>query len=364
MLGWQLEPSGLGYTARLMDVEDDVEVARFLIENVQNNRGMVSATIHVHTAIRTARVMNGTFVTTEYLTLMSGRQKKEFARRLDDLIEPPAGAMRIDWEQMVEGLVVEVLRRETTPIPVRNLANVKARGPVHYVVDYLVPAGRATILYGTGGTGKSVFAACLACCVAAGEDFVGLATAPTPVLYLDWETSEEDVAANVEMCAHGLNIPTPEVFYMGMVRPLEARMSEVARVIAERRVGLIIIDSAGMASKSRGESADPAESALEFFRALRELGCAALVIDHVSGEDMRKGGTNTKPYGSIYKWNAARNAFEIRASERATNGDHRVTLFHRKANLARKIPEFDVRYLWGHDRVELVKMIDRPYTLS
>lgn len=354
MWGWQIEQAGLGYTALLVDEDDESVVARVLVDNIQRNRGVTSATLTVLTGISTARKMGKTFVTNEFLTFTSGRQKREFAVRLDNLILPPPGGAHPDWEQLVEGLVDRVGEIENRPPPVRNLAMVRARGPVSYLVDFLVPERRPTILYGAGGTGKSVFAACLATCVRIGEPFMDFDTRAANVLYLDWETTEEDVAANVSMAAQGLGVPTPEVLYLSMVNPLEYRLPEISRIVAERKVELVIIDSATMASRSPNDG-EASVSALDLFRSLRQLDCAALVLDHVTGEDMKKG-SSAKPYGSVFKWNAARNAFEIRQSTRASN-NHRVTLIHRKSNLTRRIEDFDVTYQWGYNSVRLDKAV-------
>lgn len=355
MWGWQVEQAGLGYTALLVDEDDESVVARVLVDNIQRNKGVMSATLTVLTGISTARKMGRTFVTNEFLTFTSGRQKREFAIRLDNLILPPPGGAHPDWDQLVEGLVDRVGEIENRPPPVRNLALVRARGPVSYLVDYLIPERRPTILYGAGGTGKSVFAACLATCVRLGEPFMDFDTRAANVLYLDWETTEEDVAANVAMAARGIGVPTPDVFYLSMIKPLEYRLPEISRIVHERQVELVIVDSATMASRAPKDG--PEEAALDLFRSLRQLDCAALVLDHVTGEDMKRG-SSAKPYGSVFKWNAARNAFEIRRSSRATSeADHRVTLTHRKSNLTRRIDDFDVRYQWGFDSIRLAKAV-------
>jgi len=143
------------------------------------------------------------------------------------------------------------------------------------------------------------------------------------------------------------------VLYIKMIHPLEYRLPEISRVVSERQIELVIIDSATMASRAVKDGAE--EAALDLFRSLRQLDCAALVLDHVTGEDMKRG-SSAKPYGSVFKWNSARNAFEIRASSRAGT-NHRVTLIHRKSNLTRRIDDFDVTYLWGHSSVRLDKSV-------
>ena len=129
-------------------------------------------------------------------------------------------------------------------------------------------------------------------------------------------------------------------------------MAEVARVVAVKEVKLVIIDSVGMASSQQRDGADASEGAVRFFRGLRELGVASLLIDHVTGEDMRRERT-PKPYGSVYKYNAARNAFELRQRDDTVIGNHVVVLMHQKSNLGPKHSDVEIEYVYGPDFVRM-----------
>jgi hypothetical protein len=212
----------------------------------------------------------------------------------------------------------------------------------------VIPAHKPTILYGAGGVGKSIFAATLAVCVATGHRFLGFRTMKTEVLYLDWETDEGDINLRVRAAAAGLGIPPPTIRYSSLVRPLEDRVAQLARYVAEVGVGLVIIDSVGMAMNAARDGADASETAIRFFRALRSLDTAVLAIDHVAGEDMRKAKSGAaKPYGSVYKWNSARNAFELRErKEPDAKGSH-LLLKHRKSNVGPRIMDTALLLTWA-----------------
>ena len=126
--------------------------------------------------------------------------------------------------------------------------------------------------------------------------------------------------------------------YMSLELPLELEMTHIAATVSEHGIGFVVLDSVGMASLQGRDGGDPAESAIQFFRALRILNATVLCIDHISGEDQRKGRAGaSKPYGSVFKWNSARNAFELIDADMG-----KVILRHRKANLGPKMPDGEV----------------------
>jgi hypothetical protein len=63
---------------------------------------------------------------------------------------------------------------------------------------------------------------------------------------------------------------------------------------------------------------------------------------------MRRGRAGAaKPYGSIYKWNSARNAFELRQrAEPDLHGAH-LTLKHRKSNLGPRLGDLNLILRWN-----------------
>jgi hypothetical protein len=197
-------------------------------------------------------------------------------------------------------------------------------------------------------------AAALAVAVASGTPFLNMATRKAPVLYLDWETEPGDIAGRIQRAAKGAGLEVaPTILYMNLIQSISDRMGEISRVVAEHSIGLVIVDSVGMASARQRDGADPSEGAKAFFRGLRGLDTAALLIDHVTGEDMKVRTGVPKPYGSVYKWNAARNAFELRAAENPKG--HQVVLAHRKSNLGPRENDVPLTFVYGADSVQVVR---------
>jgi hypothetical protein len=344
----------MGYVASIVDADDDdEEVARFEIDDLDRHQnGGLTAVFVVRSRLDTRRAIED-YVTTDRVTFDAGPSKEAFARRLDALLPPPVGGAHIDWLQLIEAITFDISARASAPTPVSDLALASPMQTIPHLVPFLLPEKRPTILYGPGGTGKSMLAVTAAVAVAAGVNFLGWQCEQGEVLYLDWETEEGDIASRVHRVAKGMSLAkVPTVHYMNMVHPLSQRMAEVARVVAQYEVRLVIIDSVGMASSQQRDGADASEGAVRFFRGLRELGVASLLIDHVTGEDMRRAST-PKPYGSVYKYNAARNAFEIRQREDTLLGMHIAVLIHQKSNLGPKHPDVEVEYEYGVDYVRV-----------
>lgn len=341
----RLISTGLGYRYTLGD-DYEPELLVIDVTQIRNRAGSMYCLLGTSTVIDTARTIpNSNSVLIAECWLLSERSRKDYATALERLI-PSKGGATIDFTAILEQLAQMVVEAENTPVEVVSLRKtVIPTTPTTFLLDGLIPAGKPTILYGAGGVGKSILAATLAVCVQTGTGFLGMSARQREVLYLDWETDEVDIAARVQAAARGLKVAMPEVRYSSLVRPIEDRINQLAAYIAEEEIGLVIIDSVGMAMASAKDGSDASEGAIRFFRALRALGCAVLAIDHVSGEDIRRRGA-AKPYGSVYKWNSARNAFELRELRQPDSRGSHLTLVHRKSNLGPYLPEQHIRLEW------------------
>jgi hypothetical protein len=327
----------MGYILSVFDsLAPEEELFRFEVSSIAKTVWGIRGRVTVRTKIATARTVptRGGYVTTETLDFLSGRSRQQFAERLSDLIPSPPGGAAIDWPVIVEGLVAGVMDSEHRQPVIHDLSVTPAVAYTPHLIPYLLPEGKTTILYGAGGTGKSAFAAAMASAIQTGARILGWTPIQRNVLYLDWETDEGDVAHRIGATSRGLGLHSAApVRYMALELPLEMEMAHIAAAVAENNIGLVIIDSVGMASNQGRDGSDPAESAIQFFRALRILNATVLCIDHISGDDMRKGRSGaSKPYGSVFKWNSARNAFEL-----IDAGVDLLILRHRKANLGPKM---------------------------
>lgn len=342
--------TGMGFVYRVGD-DADPDLLTIEVTNLRQRNGSTYALLTTSTTIATARrIPNSDRVLNAEIWLLSDRQRAEYAQSLARLIPAPPGAKALDFESILEELAQRVIESENAPVSVVRL-NAATRPPKTtqpFLVEAIVPENRATILYGAGGVGKSILAAALAVSVQTGESLMGLGVKQAEVLYLDWETDEHDILDRIEAASKAMGRPTPpEIRYSALVRPIEDRVAPLARYVAEEGIGFVIIDSVGMAMSTARDGSDASDTAIRFFRALRALNTAVLAIDHVSGDDMRRGRAGAaKPYGSVYKWNSARNAFELRERrEQDASGKHLV-LKHRKTNVGPRMADLNFTLLW------------------
>jgi hypothetical protein len=227
-----------------------------------------------------------------------------------------------------------------------------------HLIAKLVLAGETNVLFGDGGSGKSLVALALAVAASTGQALpAGLVpTAPIRrVLYLDYESCQAEHEDRLAGLLAGLEIPeAPPILYRQMVRPLADDAAVLRAEISQHQIDLVIVDSLAPACGPEPEGAD---AAVRTFTALRSFGAVSrLVVAHVSHAGAAQRIGPTKPFGSIFNYNLARNIWEVRRAD--DDGDHLVLgLYHRKFNSGRRLPPFGLRVemdaeattLHGHD---------------
>lgn len=240
----------------------------------------------------------------------------------------------LPWDVILEQFCAAVLSAEQEGSPIVRIGNLPPRPAEGYLVDPILVDGRVTILYAAGGTGKSYLAVMLAVAVAAGRHVLGWGVQRAKVLYLDWETDSFDLDDRVKRVATGLGLAAPEILYRSCASPLEDMAEQVSGIVSTEGIGLVVVDSIGMASASRHDG--PAEdSAIRLFGAFRHLNTTVLAIDHVTGEDVKSDRAVYKPYGSIYKVNLARSVWELKGTPNDFGDESHLALYHRKVNRGR-----------------------------
>lgn len=340
--------TGMGYVVTFE--EDGEEIVRFEIEDVERVPWGLSATIVVRSRLVGARALRSDFITMERISLLNARNRTDLARTIDGLIPHPASGMAIDWDRVVDETVMSVVEQEKRPLVTLDLSTVPPVAQT-FVLPVMLPKGKVTILYGAGGSGKSALAAAISVAVQRGTSFLGWQCEPTNVLYLDWETDPGDLADRVGRASRGMGLrDTAAVRYLNLAGPLAYHQQAVAQAVAENDIGMLVIDSVGMATAGARDGGDLAEGAISFFRGLRQLGTTVLAIDHISSEDLKRKGHTSKPFGSVFKVNAARNTFEVRDTT-DIGGPKRLTLVHAKSNTGPLQGDISMHVTWDDDQI-------------
>ncbi len=246
------------------------------------------------------------------------------------------------WRDILE----QVCRRTTealrTTAPTVQL--VPARAPAgRRLVDKLVLDQEINVWFADGGSGKSLLALALGVAVATGKPLpAGLTPRRSgPVLYLDYESCQEEQEDRLAGLLAGLGIPGPvPVHYRRMVGALADEVPTLRAEVTRLGVVLVILDSAVPAAGPEPEGTD---GAVRTLNALRHLGTASVALAHVSKAQADLKGA-TRPFGSVYMQNLPRNVWELRRAEDTPENILTLGAYHRKTNRGGLLPPFGLTF--------------------
>lgn len=221
--------------------------------------------------------------------------------------------------------------------------------PPTMLVSRVVAEGMATHMYGAGGVGKSTLAAAIAVSLQTGREIVPGFEVPltAPVLILDYEARPDDWSRRIAAIANGAGIRPPEIAHRRMSGSFAASVEEIAAFADREGIALVVVDSLGLALGVGREGADANDSTLRLYAALRELGRASLLVDHIAGRDLENPGAAAKSYGSVYRSNLARLTFEVRRERDPKNGVAEIALVFGKFNEGPKLRPVTLRMVYG-----------------
>ena len=254
----------------------------------------------------------------------------------------------IPWTDIltyVSGKTLEIARRGE---PVEDVGKKLETTKIEYQLSPVLERNEPTTIYSPGGYAKSYLAAYIACLVQFNckgiTDSYGcwLPTAGN-VLYLDWESSSQDHKRRVWAIKQGLGINTEDTFsYRFCHQPLASDIYNIQRIISERKIALLIVDSQ-MAAEGYGSH--PSQVSSQYYNALRSLHCTSLTLDHVNKAEWGKTieADSLGPYGSVVKFNRSRSQFEIKKSQTAGEDFMELALIHRKHNEGRLLKPIGIR---------------------
>jgi hypothetical protein len=233
-----------------------------------------------------------------------------------------------EWRSRLEYVGAICDDHHTSGEPAIWLNDVPDPKPLEFHLPPILESGEHTILYGDGGAGKSMLALAIALSVAKGIDLIpGLtATARCRVMYLDWETNKSGHARRERALLRGAKLEQPgrQILYKRMHSPLADASEELVATVKEYGIGLVIIDSAGMAC---GGLISDEQAVAGMFLAARSFGCTVLTITHVPKDNQSR-----KPIGSSYWWNEARACWEIKHDQFEGSSAYTIVLNHTKHN--------------------------------
>lgn len=254
------------------------------------------------------------FLPGDTVTIDSARSLRTYANTLEKSVDS------INWFDHL-AIAAELARqRYREGDPIVWLPNVSLDQVSRYLIRPFVFDRAITMLYGDGGSAKSVVALLMAVAVATGLEVAGChSEAQGPVIYLDWEDDDVTHAERGRAIAAGLEIEWRglPLAYQRMSTSLHDARRELRKRVAVEGFRFAVIDSLGMAT-----GGDPNNSGeiIRCLQAARSLGIPVLVIHHVGHQDKHR------PTGSVYTTNEVRLAWRVETDQDAGSTRELATL--------------------------------------
>jgi len=280
----------------------------------------------------------------DHPAVLSDDEKKR-ETLLDDLMS----ALR--WVSQVS----PSLSKGVTPVTPLRFAEMEPPGPREYVVEDLVPKDHTTSLFGDGGSAKSILALSAATAVAGGAaKWLGREVYNCPVLYADFELDADEQRRRAYQVARGICLDKPPhdlLYVSGLGRPAGEVLKGCLNVCIAEGVGLLIIDSLGIALQGDAEAArDVIRFHHDYLDPFRAAGVTLLVIDHQGKTQAGERYQNKRSFGSVYKENLARSVIQVEPSDRG-KGLLTLKLRQTKNNFGPKAQPFGARLTFAEEKI-------------
>lgn len=224
---------------------------------------------------------------------------------------------------------------------------------VEYLLEPTLYRNHPTVWFGDYGSLKSLVALATAYVIQLPyhDNDLGLITAnePTLVLFLDFEDNSSSFRKRWTALERGFGKGAMPILYRRMTTTLADSVESLQRIISDKNIGLLIIDSLGPAA--RGNLNDP-EPAIKYHAALRQLGITSLTLAHTSKDQFTKRRTI---FGSVFFTNLARSVWECKAEQETAEDEAIISLKHTKANLSRLHPPLGYRFTFTDDTIRVEK---------
>lgn len=162
-----------------------------------------------------------------------------------------------------------------------------------WLIEPIIPEGRAVAIYAKGGAGKSLLALDIALAVATGQPWAGAAVKKRNVLYLDYEMTEDDVRDRVLEFGYTRWQDLDGLKYWlhpdlkGLDTPEGAQ--ELAEWCAREQIEFVVVDTVARAVEGPENDNDTFRGVGRYAgQALKRQGISYLRLDH-AGKSRDKG---------------------------------------------------------------------------
>ncbi len=277
------------------------------------------------------------------LNLKADRSREQLAKRLVERWPGP------DWDIILEELACQLLgalRQGEDAVEVIAGVGEEIKPP-SYALWPFVYEGLPTLLFATWAGGKSSVAMTLAMIAqlhwndnplgirVPGQDYIN-------TLYLDYETNKPMFQYNLSRFVRGYHLPETRLTYRHCTRPFVEDCDAIQRIIDDKGVDLIVIDSVGMAAGTTFDMKD-SRTASVMANVCRQWNKSFIWVHHTKKGPLLPGEERSS-FGSTYFEAEARQVFYL-ATEPPDDPDIMDIAFtHKKNSFGRKLAPFAWRY--------------------
>jgi hypothetical protein len=198
------------------------------------------------------------------LNLSSLAARKSFAKELAER----ARSEEIDWPMLLEELAqrtlahqrseIEAVWIDDAPTPSEQDLTIELRG-------FRLLRRHANLIFAPGGASKSYLSLWMA---------AQIADQGLPVLYLD---SEADIETHRLRKSLLFGNQRHRILYHRMTRPLSEEIDAIRRLVADKGIGFVVLDSVSCAADGPLEESGTAQ---RLYQALRRIRCGSLLLAH------------------------------------------------------------------------------------
>src|SRR5829696_6496979 len=210
------------------------------------------------------------------------------------------------------------------PLALKTFAEIPDPGTREFDVEKILPKGYALLLYGDGGTAKSLLTMSVLQAISRGaEEWLGLEVGrKVACLFVDFELDEREQRRRAfEVAAgEGLSAPPSNLYYLSAFGHRPKEVFSYARFVCEEKgIGVVAIDSVRLALEGDPGSA---RDVVGFFReldAFRASGITLILVDHQAKLQAGESYQGKLQYGSFYKGNLSRSRAQVELKKKGAN---------------------------------------------
>ncbi len=250
-----------------------------------------------------------------------------------------------DWNKIIEQARVKILQLyRSSGQKIEELDENVTSLEVDYLYYPFIIKDLINLIFGDGGTGKTIFAIYIA---------VELIKKNYKVLYLDYESSKEIIHRRYIRVAH--DVQKKGFFYRKSTMRIQDDIENIKTAIDACKADFIIIDSVGIACGGNLKEPDIVNN---FFSTLHQLERTILILHHTS----KLLEAEKTPFGSAYFWNNARNVWEIIKNK--DEDEHIIGLFNKKCNVSNLSPPLAYKINYFPDKIFFEPVIVEDFFLN